>query len=122
DKELVNRGTIAEAFVGQELLCYASPKWKQELHFWKREARGSLAELDYLWEQHHAIVPVEVKSGHGSTLRSMHQFLSEHSKSKYGIRFISQPYSSIDRLFSKPLYAVASLSHPDQKPAIESLV
>ena len=44
DKELVNRGTIAEAFVGQELLCYASPKWKQNLFFWKREILQALLQ------------------------------------------------------------------------------
>ena len=122
DKELVNRGTMAEAFVGQELLCYASPKKRFDLHFWKRESSGSHAEVDYLYEYNGMVIPIEVKSGHGSTLRSLHLFLSEHPKSLYGIRFSSQPYSSMDKLLSKPLYAVASLAHPDQKEAIQSLV
>lgn len=121
DKELVNRGAIAEAFVGQELLCYSSPKWKQDLYFWRREAKGALAEVDYLYDQNGIVVPIEVKSGHGSTLRSLHQFLFDHAKSPYGIRFSSQAHTSVDKLYSKPLYAVASLAHSDQKEAIQSL-
>lgn len=122
ERELVNRGTVAEAFVGQELLCYASPKWKQSLHFWKREAKGAMAEVDYLFEHGGSVIPIEVKSGHGSTLRSMHQFLSEHPKSKYGIRFSSQSFSTQDKLLSKPLYAVATLAHADQQEAIATLI
>ena len=49
DKEFVNRGAIAEAFVGQELLAYSSPRSRGELYFWKRDSKGSLAEVDYLY-------------------------------------------------------------------------
>lgn len=122
DKELVNRGTIAEAFVGQELLCYASPKWKTELYYWKRDTRGALAEVDYLYEYEGSVLPIEVKSGHGSTLRSMHQFLAEHPKSPRGLRFWSGNYLSSDNIDSKPLYAVANLAHSDQKNAIYELM
>lgn len=121
DQEFVKRGEIAEAFVGQELLCYASPKRKCDLYFWKRESKGSQAEVDYLNEYEGAVIPIEVKSGHGSTLRSLHLFLSERPKSPYGVRFSSMPYSSMEKLHSKPLYAVVSLAHPDQKEAIKSL-
>lgn len=121
DKDLINRGAIVEAFIGQELLCYASPKWKNDLYFWKREAKGSLAEVDYLYQQENNVLPIEVKSGSGSTLRSMHQFLESHGKSPYGIRFWAQNYSTHEKVDSKPLYAVATLAHPDQIEAIRSL-
>lgn len=121
DKDLINRGPITEAFVGQELLCYSSPKWKTDLYFWKREAKGSQAEIDYLFELQNQIFPIEVKSGHGTTLRSMHQFLSQHPKSQKGIRFWSGSYSEMDTIISKPLYAIATLAHSDQKLAIQSL-
>ena len=122
DKDLVNRGTMAEAFVGQELLCYASPKWKKDLYFWKREANASLAEVDYIEEYSGMVLPLEVKSGHGATLRSLHQFLSERPKSRYGIRFWSQNYSQMGKIESRPLYALTTLAHPDQKQAILGLV
>ena len=63
-----NRGEIAESFVGQELLCYGNPSTKAELFFWKRKEKNSAAEIDYLVQIDHQIVPIEVKSGHGSTL------------------------------------------------------
>lgn len=122
DKDFVNRGPIAEAFVGQELLAYASPKSKTDLYYWKREERGALAEIDYLYDYQNAVLPIEVKSGHGSTLRSMHQFLDEHQKSKLGIRFWSLNYEVSDAIASRPLYAVATIAHPDQQRALESLI
>ena len=122
DKNLINRGAIVEAFVGQELLCYNSPKWKSDLYYWKREEKSAQAEVDYLFDSQGKIIPIEVKSGHGTTLRSMHQFLSEHPKSQTGVRFWAENYSNFDPIQSKPLYAVATLAHPDQQEALLSLL
>jgi uncharacterized protein len=121
DKDFVNRGTIVEAFVGQELLAYASPKSKTELYFWKRESKGALAEIDYLHDFQNTVLPIEVKSGQGSTLRSMHQFLDEHKNTKSGMRFWSSNYQLSDKIDSRPLYAIATLAHPDQAQALTSL-
>jgi len=118
DKDLINRGPITEAFVGQELLAYASPCSKTELYYWKRESKSSQAEIDYLVECDNQILPIEVKSGHGSTLRSLHQFLEEHPKSPFGIRFNSENYSIFERILSRPLYSVITLAHPDQIKAL----
>ena len=122
DKDLINRGTIVEAFVGQELLAYASPKSKQDLYFWKRESKSAQSEIDYICDFEYSVLPVEVKSGSGSTLRSMHQFLEEHEKSQWGIRFWSENYHKSDRIDSRPLYAVASIAHPDQAAPLLSLL
>ncbi len=121
DKDLVHRGTIAEAFVGQELLAYASPYSKSELYFWKRESKGALAEIDYVCDFRGTVLPIEVKSGHGSTLRSMHQFLEEHPKFSPGLRFWSESYSMLNKIDSRPLYAVATLAHQAQMEALKSL-
>lgn len=117
-----NRGEIAEGFVGQELICYANPENKAEIYFWKRKAKNSSAEVDYLIQRGEQILPIEVKSGHGNTLRSLHVFLESHLKSSLAIRFSSLNYSIIDKLDSRPLYAVASLAHPNQIEALEYLV
>lgn len=122
DKDLINRGGIAEAFVGQELLAYGSPKSRNELYFWKRESKSAQSEVDYVYDFQHEILPIEVKSGHGSTLRSMHHFLEGHQKSKAGLRFWSENYLMADKIDSRPLYAVATLAHPDQIKAISSLI
>ena len=117
-----NRGEIAEGFIGQELLCYANPESKAELHFWKRREKNSSAKVDYLIQRGSQIIPIKVKSGHGNTLRSLHLFLDTHSKSTYGIRFSALNYSSISKIDSRPLYAAVSLAHESQKEALASLL
>ena len=117
-----NRGEIAEGFVGQELICYTSPHSKAEIHFWKRKEKNSLAEVDYLIQRGECILPIEVKSGHGSTLRSLHLYLDTHPKSTSAIRFSSLNYSVINKLDSRPLYAAASIAHDSQKEALNYLV
>jgi hypothetical protein len=122
DKDLINRGPIVEAFIGQELLVYASPKSKQDLYFWKRESSGAQSEVDYVYDYNHSILPIEVKSGHGATLRSMRQFLEDHKQAKKGVRFWSQNYLTSDKIDSRPLYAVVTLADPDQSQALLSLL
>ncbi len=122
NKNLVNRGTIAEAFVGQELLAYSSPSSKNELYFWKRESKSAQSEIDYVYDFQHKILPIEVKSGHGTTLRSMHRFLQEHKDSKFGIRFWAKNYLATDNIISRPLYSVCTLAHSGQLKAILSII
>jgi predicted AAA+ superfamily ATPase len=117
-----NRGEIAEAFIGQELICYASPESKIELNFWKRKEKNSSAEVDYLIQRGEQIIPIEVKSGHGSTLKSLNIFLDTHPKSHLAIRFSSLNYSIFNKLDSRPLYAAVSLAHDNQKEAIAYLL
>ncbi|MFZ2658028.1 MAG: AAA family ATPase [Victivallales bacterium] len=112
-EELVNRGGMAEAFVGQELLAYSDPNVRAQLFYWHREARSSNAEVDYIIANGSKIVPVEVKSGAAGSLRSMGVFLDEHSKSRFGIRFFSGIPAKDKNVLSYPLYAI--------KPALESL-
>ena len=117
-----NRGEIAEGFIGQELICYSNPDSKAEIHFWKRREKNSSAEVDYLIQRGEQIIPIEVKSGHGNTLRSLHLFLNSHPKSTTAVRFSSLNYSVIDKLDSRPLYAAGSLAHESQKEALAYLV
>lgn len=117
-----NRGEIAESFIGQELICYSSPDTKAEVYFWKRKEKNSSAEIDYLIQRGEEIIPVEVKSGHGNTLRSLHIFLNSHPKSTVGIRFSSLNYSTMAGLDSRPLYAAVSAAHESQKEALANLI
>lgn len=117
-----NKGEIAEGFIGQELICYASPDHKAELHFWKRKKKNSSAEIDYMIQRDGLILPIEVKSGHGNTLQSLRLFLETHLQSAFAIRFSCYNYSLINKLDSRPLYAAASLAHESQKEALACLV
>jgi predicted AAA+ superfamily ATPase len=105
----VNKGTLVEAFVGQETLVYADAHRKQQLYYWQREAKSSNAEIDYLIQKAQRIIPIEVKSGAGTGLKSMCIFLETHGATPYGIRFATLPHSVHEKLYSYPLYAVAQV-------------
>lgn len=108
-EQFINKGELVEAFVGQELLAYALPWKKNNLYYWHREARASQAEVDYVIQYHDTIIPIEVKSGPGSTLKSMHSFLESHPQSPYGIRFSTQNFSEHENIKSMPLYSIFTL-------------
>lgn len=105
--EFVNKGALVESFIGQEMLAYDDPYAKKNLYYWNRQVRGSEAEVDYLIQQKNIIIPVEVKSGAGKTLKSIQLFLEGHPSTPYGIRFSTQNYSEYQKIKSFPLYAVA---------------
>ncbi|MDZ7342359.1 MAG: DUF4143 domain-containing protein [candidate division KSB1 bacterium] len=106
---LINKGAITEAFVGQELLAYSPFDLKAQLYYWHREAKASNAEIDYLIQKKNLIIPIEVKSGAPGKLKSLNIFLDEHPNSTQGIRFSSQNYEAINAIQNLPLYAVASI-------------
>ena len=103
----INKGEIVEAFVGQELLAYSDPIAKDELFYWRRDSRGSHAEIDYLVQIHDKVVPIEVKAGTNNKIKSMYMFLDAHLNSSYGIKYSAFNYSMYGRIHSYPLYAVA---------------
>ncbi len=107
--EFVNKGNLVEAFVGQELIAYGQANTPQQTFYWHKETGPSNAEIDYLAQIAHQVVPIEVKAGSGSTLRSMRHFLETHPTSPYGIRFSAQNYSVHEAIHSYPLYAIASV-------------
>jgi len=119
-QQFVNKREIIEAFVGQELLAYANPHAKSQLCYWQRNAPGSTAEIDYLIQAGENIIPIEVKSGAGTTLKSMHLFLESHPQTPFGIRFSTQNYSKHDKVQSFPLYAVAAIASKHKKDGIFS--
>lgn len=123
-REFINKGSLIEAFVGQEMAAYAMPYKKTDLFYWHKESNADVAEIDYLVQIGGDIIPIEVKSGTGRSMKSMHYFLENHKKSPYGIRFSANNYSQYDKINSYPLYAIAQViseSHPEMKLAYEYL-
>lgn len=108
-EEFINKGMFVESFVGQEFIAYEHPMKKAQLYYWKRDARGSEAEVDYVIQHNREIIPIEVKSGKGKALKSMHLFLEKHPHSPYGIRFSTNNYSVYKKIYSCPLYAIAKM-------------
>jgi hypothetical protein len=86
DLSLINKGALAEQFIGQHLM-YSGPYYEApELYYWVREAKSAAAEVDYLLTCGQHIVPVEIKAGTTGTLKSLHQFLKEKNR-HFALRF-----------------------------------
>ncbi len=123
-ESFVNKGALIEAFIGQELIAYEHPMNDTQLYYWQRETRGGEAEVDYVIQRETQIIPIEVKSGAGTAMRSMKSFLESHPASTYGIRFSTNNYSVHENIHSYPLYAVAKIiadADQDVKAALMSL-
>ncbi len=103
------RGKLAEQFVAQELLAWHS----SELFYWARDARGSSAEIDYLVVREGNIYPLEVKSGKGGSLRSLHLMLEKFNNCPHGLVLYDGTYSrrSEQKLQFTPLYSVALIGN-----------
>jgi uncharacterized protein len=104
DFDMVNKGAIAELFVGLELLKSSFCYQQQDLWYWHREALNSNAEVDYLIQKQQEIIPIEVKSGKKGSMQSLYLFLKE-KKRPFGIRFSIENYTKYKQIRVFPLYA-----------------
>ena len=121
DLLLVNRGALAEQFVGQHLL-YSGASWETpQLFYWVREKEGSNAEVDYLISSGAEVLPIEVKAGKTGRLKSLQVFLAEKQR-RFAIRLSSAPPSLSEaevtlpsgekhafHLLSLPLYLICQV-------------
>lgn len=105
DINLVNKGTLAEVFVGLELLKYGSGYERQELYYWLRLDKGAQAEVDYVISKSDAIIPIEVKAGTKGSMQSLYSFM-ELKKSRFGIRTSLENFGRIGNIKIYPLYAI----------------
>lgn len=77
DAMLINQGALTEQAIGQ-LLRLLKPYYQEpHLYYWARDSKASSAEIDYLEQYGHNLIPVEVKAGKEGKLRSLHQFMYE---------------------------------------------
>ena len=102
-ERFVNRGKLAEMFVGLEIEKAAGPFADAQLFYWHREARSSNAEVDYLLQKGDRIVPVEVKSGKKGAMKSLGMLMDEKSL-PLGLRFSQENLSDCGRVRVLPLY------------------
>ncbi len=131
DPTLVNRGAVAEQFVGQHLLYPEAPYLTPALHYWARETRNAAAEIDYVVAVGSRVVPVEVKAGATGSLRSLQQFVREKS-ARLALRLNGDPPSLLREsrklpdgttvrydLLSLPLYLVGQARRLVREAAAE---
>ena len=92
------RGRIAEHIVAQELLAQTESMLTRRI-YWRRDKQGSEAEVDFVYLYNSLAIPIEVKSGHHSKLKSLHLFM-ESAPHDIAVRVWSQPYS-VDEVTTK---------------------
>ena len=108
DFDAINKGGIAEMFVGLELLKASSCYQQTSLFYWQREIRNARAEVDYIVQREMNIVPIEVKSGKQGKMQSMYLFMKEKN-SKTGIRTSLENFTRYDKIEVVPLYAIGHI-------------
>jgi len=114
---LINKGNIAELFVGLEILKSGSCYEQKNLYYWHRESKSSNAEVDFVVQIKKDIIPIEVKSGTKGAMQSMRLFLEE-KRSCFGIRTSLENFGELPNVKIIPLYALAdSLSGKFQQEA-----
>jgi predicted AAA+ superfamily ATPase len=103
DTDMINKGSLAEVFVGLELIKNSSPVIRPSLNYWHRESRGSSAELDYIIQDKNEILPIEIKAGSTGKMKSMHMFLEERNLNR-GVRMSLENFSQYGKIESMPIY------------------
>lgn len=73
--DLVNKGHITEMVAGLEIVKNMPPDSIPSLYFWMREAKGSMAEVDYILSKDMKILPVEVKAEVKGGMKSLYSFV-----------------------------------------------
>lgn len=110
-------GDITEHIVAQELLG-ATTLFGEKRMFWVRDARNSQAKVDFVIRHKSHLLPIEVKTGSNSKLRSLHQYMEE-SNENIALRLWNGPITSdiITRsdcrpftLYNIPLYYAGHLN------------
>ena len=105
DINFINKGGIAELFVGLELLKSNSCYEQNQLYYWQRESKNSQAEVDFIIQKDRLIIPIEVKSGTKGSMQSLYLFLSEKKKD-FGIRLSLENFGNIEHVKIMPIYAI----------------
>jgi uncharacterized protein len=110
------RGRIAEHIVGQELIC-ADDSVLAERTYWRRDAQGSDAEIDFVIPYNSLLIPVEVKSGYATKMKSLHLYMNAASQN-FAVRIwqnelsvddIKSPDDKSFRLLNIPFYYTSAL-------------
>jgi uncharacterized protein len=100
----INKGVLAEQFVGQELLAYSDHFNYRNLFFWQKE-NPSNAEIDFVLSYNSDIVPIEVKSGKTGRFKSLQEFM-KIKNIQTGLKISTKPLINHQKIINIPLYMV----------------
>lgn len=117
----INKGGLAEQVVGQLLRTIEMPYVEPELYYWLTQKKSGSAEVDYILQHGHNIIPIKVKAGSTGSLKSLHIFMG-FKKLATAVRFNSDIPSFVQvpmqqtiqtqekyLLYSLPFYLIEQL-------------
>lgn len=96
------KGALTENFVAQELIA-ASHK---EVYYWASEG---IAKVDFLIEEDHAILPLEIKSGESQKKKSLLVYSQKYAPTKL-MRSTTMNLKHDGDIYNYPLYLVSRVS------------
>jgi len=108
DFKTVNRGALAEIFVGLELMKGSSCYNPISLYCWQREKRQGSAQVDFLIQKKEQILPIEVKAGTQGAMQSLRLFMAEKNIER-GIRTSLENFAHYQNIDVYPMYAISNL-------------
>ena len=108
DFKTVNRGAIAELFVGLELIKNSSCFNPSSLYYWQREKSQGSAQIDFLVQRNEKIIPLEVKAGTQGAMQSLRWFMKEKNI-ETGVRISLENFAYYENITVYPMYAVSNL-------------
>jgi len=133
NKELLDtwRGRAAEQIVAQELRVLLDQNYKDQQYYWVNDKKGTTSEIDFVWQANNQLIPIEVKAGTNSHMRSLHSFVNNANRHVTAVRFWSGAYSIQDvttpapdnipyRLVNIPFYYVGQLQEILDKTFVPS--
>jgi len=108
DFKTINYGSLAEIFVGLELLKKGDTHAQRQLYCWNRERAQSSAQIAYLVQRGPEIIPIEVKSGTQGGMKSLNIFMKEKNIRR-GVRTSLENFTQKDTFDIYPVYAISNL-------------
>lgn len=106
--DFVNKGALAELIAGLEIIKAGSEDKIPELFYWHREAKNADAEVDYVIQKDHELIPIEVKSGKTGKMKSLLLFLKEKQWT-HGIKTSLENFENENFIHNIPLYAIGNV-------------
>jgi predicted AAA+ superfamily ATPase len=96
------RGALVEQYAAMEFRSTLGAA----LHYWTNG--GGTAEVDFLIQRDHDVVPVEVKAGRNPKSQSLRVYREKYNPG-LSVRSSLAPYARTEHLVDLPLYALAGL-------------
>ena len=110
--DLVNKGHITEMVAGLEIIKNMPADTIPTLYFWMREARNSLAEVDYVMAKDMKVLPIEVKAEVRGGMKSLYSFV-ESKGITHAVRTSLENFGQFKKndclIDIYPLYALRNL-------------